>query len=172
MLKKNEIGNALKIVGFIVMILGVISSIISAFKSQPMMDDFMGLMMGPGVTSSMGVDYAAVIKEIVFSVAAGATLIGISEIIFILDEHRENSRRMCRRFGIEPAEYDKYADAKKAMKRMAKQEAEKEAQAQAEAKAQAYKTAQQAQEQPQPQFNEQPQPQQPSNNIHEDYGDE
>ena len=152
-LKKNEIGSALKVIGFIVMILGAICSFISAFKSQSMVDDFMGMMMLPPVNSSMTVDYVSIITGIVLSVAAGAILIGISEIIFILDEHRENSRRMCHRFGIEPAEYDKYADAKKAMKTMAKQ----------------------SQGQPQHQFNEEAMSQdsqQPSNNIHEDYGDE
>ena len=105
-MKKNDIGKILKVFGIIVMVLGIICSLLLGFntvQSSPM-DDIMGYMIEPTVTY----DFEQVIFGIFASVVFGLILMGLSEIIYILDEKRENSRRLCMRFGINPAEINGY----------------------------------------------------------------
>ena len=138
-MKKNSIGNALRILGLIVIVIGAIISIINPLSTPSIPNEFAGFMFEPTVTY----DVTNLILGLLGSIVVGALLIGLGEIIFILDEQRENSRRLCRRFGIEPAFDDKYAPARKAME--------------------------QAQVKPE---KEQEPIQRAENIVHEDYGDE
>ena len=111
-MKKNEVGKVLKIVGVLAIIFGTIGSIVMGFTTvHNPMDEMLGFVSPQTITFNFG----QVLPGIFSSVIAGAILIGISEIIYILDEQRENSRRLCKRFGIMPVENDKYAPAKNAI---------------------------------------------------------
>lgn len=111
-MKKNEVGRVLKVVGVLAIILGSIGSIIMGFSTvQSSMDEMFGIAGPQTITFS----FSQAIPGIFFSIVAGAILIGLAEIIYILDEHKENARRLCRRFGIMPVEYDDYAQAREAI---------------------------------------------------------
>lgn len=111
-MRKNEVGKALKIIGVLSIILGAIGSIIMGFTTvEAPLDSLYSYAVPTTVTFS----FSQAISGIFATAIAGVLLIGLSEVIYILDEHRENSRRLCRRFGIKPVEYDDYAQARAAI---------------------------------------------------------
>lgn len=93
-------GKFLKVASIVVIALGVVCSLVLGFNTVPAspMDDMMGYMV-----PTVSYDFAQAIFGVFASVVAGLLLMGISEIIYIEDEKRENTRRLCARFGIKPA---------------------------------------------------------------------
>ena len=112
-MKKNEMGKVLKVVGIVVMALGIVCSFVLGFNSGQTnpMDEIMGYVIEPTVTYN----FSQAIFGVFASVVAGLVLMGLAEIIYILDEKRENVRRLCGRFGIQPAIMENHGQGRRGM---------------------------------------------------------
>lgn len=106
-MKKNRIGMALRVVAIVIVVVGTLSQLLPLFTGMGMS----GYMGGMFLTYNL----SDAVSGILLSVVIGLIIGGFSEVIFILDENRENTRRMCRRFGVRPVEYNRCNEGRKAM---------------------------------------------------------